>query len=149
MTASTRAPSTSVAPATTTSPASTTAPTTTNAPTTTTTTTTAPPAGEAPGPCGTDAGPIRTAIDAGIANASANAQVASCRLAASDASWAAVRLEAKPGAQFDALTVIVHGGAGSWAIAASGGTNAGCGTVPQQVIVDLGQFCAGRGGGGA
>jgi hypothetical protein len=30
---------------------------------------------------------------------------------------------------------------------ATGGTNAGCGQAPQQVIVDLGQFCAGTGGG--
>ena len=138
--ASTSAPSTSAAPTPTTTPPSTTTPATT-------TTAVPPPTGETPGPCGTDTGPIRAAIDAGIANASANALVASCRLAASDASWAAVQLEARPGAQFDALTVIVHGGAGSWAIAASGGTNAGCGT--QQVIVDLGQFGAGSGGGGA
>ena len=41
------------------------------------------------------------------------------------------------------MTVILHGGAGSWAIVATGGTNAGCGQAPQQVIVDLGQFCAG------
>ena len=71
-----------------------------------------------------------------------------CRLAASDPTWAAVQLAAKPGAQFDAVTVIVHGGAGSWTIVASGGTDAGCGAAPQQVIVDLGQFCAGTGGDG-
>jgi hypothetical protein len=40
----------------------------------------------------------------------------------------------------------VHGSAGSWAVVAQGGTNAGCGKAPQQVIVDLGQFCAGTGG---
>jgi len=56
-------------------------------------------------------------------------------------------LAAKPGAQFSAVTVILHGGAGSWAVVAQGGTNAGCGQAPQQVIVDLGQFCAGTGGG--
>ena len=72
-----------------------------------------------------------------------------CRLAASDPSWAAVNLAAKPGAEFAAVTVIVHGGAGSWSIVAQGGTNAGCGQAPQQVIVDLGQFCAGTGGDGA
>jgi hypothetical protein len=85
-------------------------------------------------------------IDAAVTGASANADVASCRLAASDPSWAAVQLTAKPGAQFDALTVILHGGAGSWAVVAQGGSNAGCGQAPQQVIVDLGQFCAGTGG---
>ncbi len=99
-----------------------------------------------PGPCGPNAGPIRTAIDAGVSGA-ANADVAACRLAASDPSWAAVNLAAKPGAQFAAVTVIVHGGAGSWSVVAQGGTNAGCGQAPQQVIVDLGQFCAGTGGG--
>jgi hypothetical protein len=67
-------------------------------------------------------------------------------LAASDPTWAAAQLTAKPGAQFSALTVIVHGGARSWAVVAQGGTNAGCGQAPQQVIVDLGQFCAGTGG---
>jgi hypothetical protein len=60
-----------------------------------------------------------------------------------------VNLAAKPGAQFAALTVIVHGGAGSWSVVAQGGANAGCGQAPQQVIVDLGQFCAGTGGNGA
>lgn len=142
--ASTSAPSTTGAATTTT-----TTPPTSSAPATTTTTTAAPANGDVPGPCGTDSGPIRAAIDAGIADAQASADVASCRLAASDASWGAVQLAAKPGAQFGALTVIVHGGAGSWTIVASGGTNAGCGTVPQQVIVDLGQFCAGSGGGAA
>lgn len=138
-TASTRSTSTTGA-ATATSAASTTAPATT-------TTTVAPAGGEPPGPCGADTGPIRAAIDAGVANAQANADLASCRLAASDASWAAAQLVAKPGAPFDPLTVILHGGAGSWAIVATGGTSAGCGVVPQQVIVDLGQFCVGSGGG--
>jgi hypothetical protein len=87
------------------------------------------------------------AIDAAVSGAQ-NSDVASCRLAASDPSWAAVNLVARPGAQFDSLTVILHGGAGSWSIVAQGGTNAGCGQAPQQVIVDLGQFCAGTGGGG-
>ena len=84
-----------------------------------------------------------------ISGAQSSADVASCRLAASDPTWAAVQLAAKPGAQFDAVTVIVHGGAGSWTVVASGGTDAGCGAAPQQVIVDLGQFCAGSGGDGA
>jgi hypothetical protein len=126
------------------------APTTTAAATTTapaTTTTAAPVNGAPPGPCGADSGPIRAAIDAGVANAQTNADVASCRLAASDPTWAAAQLAAKPGAQFDALTVILHGGAGAWSIVATGGTSAGCGAAPQQVIVDLGQFCAGTGGG--
>jgi hypothetical protein len=123
---------------------------TTGTPTTTvagTTTTTAPAADAPPGPCGADTGPVRAAIDAGVADARADAEVASCRLAASDPSWAAVQLAAKPGATFRALTVILHGGAGAWSIVASGGTDAGCGSAPQQVIVDLGQFCAGTGGG--
>jgi hypothetical protein len=139
----TRATTTSVAPTTTST--TTTVPVTTVAPTTTPTpaSTTGP-----PGPCGTDAGPIRVAIDAGVADA-ANADIAGCRLAASDPSWAAVKLAAKPGAQFAAVTVIVHGGAGSWSVVAQGGIDAGCGQAPQQVIVDLGQFCAGTGGSGA
>lgn len=83
---------------------------------------------------------------AAVNGASANAQVASCRLAASDSSWGAVQLTAKSGAQFTAVTVIVRGGAGSWSVVAQGGTSAGCGQAPQQVIVDLGQFCAGSGG---
>jgi hypothetical protein len=138
--ASTAAPSTS-APTTTTSAPSTTAPAAT--------TTVAPANGAPPGPCGVDTGPIRAAVDAGVAGAQAAADLASCRLAASDVTWAAVQLTAKPGAQFDPLTVILHGGAGSWTIVATGGTGAGCGQAPQQVIVDLGQFCVGTGGGGA
>ena len=88
-------------------------------------------------------------VDRTRVGAGQNADVASCRLAASDPSWAAVNLTAKPGAEFAALTVIVQGGAGSWSVVAQGGTNAGCGQAPQQVIVDLGQFCAGTGGGAA
>lgn len=141
----TRATTTSTAATTSTTTSTTAAPTTvapatTVTPTTTPTSTTGP-----PGPCGPDAGPIRVAIDAGVTGA-ANADVAGCRLAASDPSWAAVNLAAKPGAQFAAVTVIVHGGAGSWSVVAQGGTSAGCGQAPQQVIVDLGQFCAGTGG---
>jgi len=123
----------------TTSTANSVTPTTTSIPTSTT---------GPPGPCGTDTGPIRVAINAAVSGAAQNADVASCRLAASDPSWAAVNLAAKPGSQFDAVTVVVHGGAGSWSVVAQGGTNAGCGQAPQQVIVDLGQFCAGSGGSG-
>ncbi len=92
---------------------------------------------------------ILAAIVAAVLVVAGGADVASCRLAASDPTWAAVNLAAKPGAQFDTLTVIVHGGAGSWTVVAQGGTDAGCGDAPQQVIVDLGQFCAGTGGDGA
>jgi hypothetical protein len=141
-TATTRSTTTSLATTTTSV-----APSTTTPPTTTTTV--VPTNGEPPGPCGAGTGAIRAAIDASVANAQANADLASCRLAASDPSWAAAQLSAKPGAQFDALTVILHGGAGSWSVVATGGVNAGCGAAPQQVIVDLGQFCAGTGGGGA
>jgi hypothetical protein len=126
----------------TTEPPSTTAPATTAAPTTAAPTSTTGP----PGPCGTDTGAIRAAIDAGITGAAANADLSSCRLAASDPTWAAAMLTPKPGAPFDARTVVLHGSAGSWAIVASGGTDAGCGQAPQQVIVDLGQFCVGTGG---
>jgi hypothetical protein len=146
-------PTTTSSASSTTSTTSTTTATATSAPATTapgpTTTATAAPATTdgPPGPCGTDTGPIRAAIDAAVTGAAANAQVDSCRLAASDPSWAAVALTARPGAQFDALTVIVHGGAGSWSVVAQGGPGAGCGQAPQQVIVDLGQFCAGTGGG--
>jgi hypothetical protein len=142
----------SAARATTTSSVTTAPPSTTAAPTTTTpaTTTTLATASTAttgpPGPCGNDAGPIRVAINAAITGASTNADVAGCRLAASDPSWAAVQLTAKSGAQFDARTVVLHGSAGSWTVVATGGANAGCGQAPQQVIVDLGQFCAGTGG---
>jgi hypothetical protein len=86
-------------------------------------------------------------VFAAVTGASTNAQVAACRLAASDPSWAAVQLTARPGARFTAATVIVHDAAGSWSVVAQGGTSAGCGQAPQQVIVDLGQFCAGTGGG--
>jgi hypothetical protein len=102
-----------------------------------------------PGPCGVDTGAIRAVIDAGVPDAAANADVASCRLAASDPSWASVQLAARAGAPFDPPTVFVHGGAGSWGIVATGGAEAGCGRAPQAVIVDLGQFCAGAGEGGA
>ena len=68
-------------------------------------------------------------------------------VAASDPSWAAVQLAEKPGTTFSALTVILHGGAGAWSVVAHGGADAGCGSAPQSVIVDLGQFCAGSGGG--
>jgi hypothetical protein len=136
---------------TTAAPTSTTgAPTTTVAvagPTTNTATTTAPAADAPPGPCGAVTGPVRAALDAGVANAEADADVASCRLAPSDPTWAAVQLAAKPGATFKPLTVILHGGAGAWTVVASGGTDAGCGSAPQPVVVDLGQFCAGTGGG--
>jgi hypothetical protein len=139
-----RATTTSVTTTTTVAPTTTLPASTTAAPTTTTTptSTTGP-----PGPCGADTGPIRAAIDAAVAGAAQSADVATCRLAASDPTWAAVNLAAKPGAQFGAVTVIVHGGAGSWTVVAQGGPNAGCGQAPQQVIVDLGQFCAGTGGG--
>jgi hypothetical protein len=139
-----RATTTSAATTTTVAPTTTLPASTTAAPTTTTTptSTTGP-----PGPCGADTGPIRAAIDAAVAGAAQSADVATCRLAASDPTWAAVDLAAKPGAQFGALTVIVHGGAGSWTVVAQGGPDAGCGQAPQQVIVDLGQFCAGTGGG--
>jgi hypothetical protein len=145
-------PTTGPTTSTTAVPTSTTgAPTTTVAvagPTTNTATTTTAPAADAPpGPCGADTGPVRAAVDAGVANAEADADVASCRLAPSDPTWAAVRLAAKPGATFTPLTVILHGGAGAWTVVASGGTDAGCGSAPQQVVVDLGQFCAGTGGG--
>jgi hypothetical protein len=125
-TTTTTAPSTTVAPATTSAPTSTAGP---------------------PGPCGAATAPIRAAIDAGVAGAGPNADLSSCRLAASDPTWAAVNLSAKPGAPFAAVTVILHGPGGAWSIVAQGGPSAGCGQAPQQVIVDLGQFCAGTGGG--
>jgi hypothetical protein len=84
-----------------------------------------------------------------VSGAAQDADVASCRLAASDPTWAAVKLAAKPGAQFAAVTVVMHDSAGSWSVMAQGGASAGCGQAPQQVIVDLGQFCAGTGGNGA
>ena len=137
-TTSTPAPSSST---TTTAPTSTTiAPTTSTVPTSTT---------GPPGPCGGDTAAIRAAIDAAVTGAAQNADVASCRRAASDPTWAAVQLAAKAGAQFNALTVVLHDSAGAWSVVAQDGPSAGCGKAPQQVIVDLGQFCAGTGGGGA
>jgi hypothetical protein len=144
VTTSTTAPSTT-APTITGAGSTTTAPTT-GAPAPTATTV-APATGQPPGPCGTDTGAIRAAIDTGVAGAQTGADITACRLAASDTTWAAAQLAARPGAQFDARTVILHRTAASWAIVATGGTNAGCGQAPQQVIVDLGQFCAGTGGG--
>src|SRR5207249_2663935 len=81
--ASTRTTSTTAAPTSTAGPVTTAAPVTT-------TTSVAPTTVAPPGPCGTDAGPIRATIDAAVADAQADADVASCRLAASDATWAAV-----------------------------------------------------------
>jgi hypothetical protein len=130
---------------------STTAVTTTTSTTTTTTptTTTAPPpvTGTAPGPCGAQLGAIRSAIDASVSGAQSGADTAECRLAASDPSWAAVHLVAKPGASFDATTVVLHDDNGAWTVIATDGPSAGCGKAPQQVIADLGQFCVGTGGG--
>jgi len=124
----------------------------TSAPTTTapvtTTTTAAPTPADVPDPCGAEGATIKAAIDNGVDGAAANAQIDECRLAAVDPSWAAVRLTAKPGSDFDTITVLVQGGGGSWAIVASGATNVGCGTAPQQVLVDLGIVCSSTGGGG-
>jgi len=136
-TTSAAASTTTAAPVTTAAPA-------TSTPTSTPTSTTGP-----PGPCGTDTGPIRVAVNAAVSGAAQSADVASCRLAASDPTWAAVKLAAKPGAQFAAVTVVAHRSGGAWSVVAQGGADAGCGVAPQQVIVDLGQFCAGTGGNGA
>jgi hypothetical protein len=140
--------STTAAPTSTTGVPSATGTAPTDAGTSTTTSTPATPAGDTPpGPCGTDTGAVRAAIDATITDAPADADLSSCRLAPSDPTWAAAQLVAKPGATFTPLTVILHTGAGAWTVVARGGTDAGCGSAPQQVIVDLGQFCAGTGGG--
>lgn len=144
----TTAPTSAAAAATTAAvPDSTVAPSSTVTPAPTSTSGPPAPVGP-PGPCGAEAGPIRAAIDAAVSGA-ANAEVGACRLAASDPTWAAVNLVARPGTQFAATTVIVRSVTGSWSVVAQGGANAGCGQAPQQVIVDLGQFCAGSGGGGA
>jgi len=58
-----------------------------------------------------------------------------------------VKLVAKPGADFSPVTVVLRGGGGSWTIVATGTSNVGCGNAPQQVLVDLGIFCASTGGG--
>jgi hypothetical protein len=128
---------------TTTVPSTTTPASTTTTPTTTTPTTTPE---TPPGPCGAVQAPIRTAIDAGVAGASTGATVSECRLAASDANWALVRLTPSAGSSFSATTVVLHQSSGAWTVAATGGTNAGCGVAPQQVVADLGQFCVGGGG---
>ncbi|MFN8025092.1 MAG: hypothetical protein U0W40_01685 [Acidimicrobiia bacterium] len=101
-----------------------------------------------PGACGNAATAIKTAVDAGVPDAATNAEVTECRLAASDTTWALVRLEPKAGSSFAETTVILQGGGAAWNVIATGGTNAGCGKAPQQVIADLGQFCVGSGGGG-
>jgi len=131
------AESTTSSSATSTIPTSTTVAGTSSSPTTT----------GPPGPCGPDTGAIRAAVDGAVGGAAQNADIASCRLAASDRSWAAVDLAAKPGAEFAAVTVVAHSVAGSWSVVAQGSASAGCGRAPQQVIVDLGQSCAGTGGG--
>jgi hypothetical protein len=135
-TTTTAAPATS-GPATTTAVPSTTTPATTTPATTTV---------AVPGACGSVGGAIRAAAQAGVPGAAAGADVSECRLAASDASWALVQLTPTAGSSFAATTVILQGGGGSWAVVATGGTNAGCGKAPQQVIADLGQFCVGTGG---
>jgi hypothetical protein len=131
---------TSTTPATTAAP-STTAPASTTTPPTTTTSATP------PGPCGQAQAAITTAIDAGVAGAAGGATIRECRLAASDTSWALARLEPSAGSGFAATTVVLHQSAGAWSVAATGGTGAGCGIAPQQVIADLGQFCVGNGAG--
>jgi hypothetical protein len=114
---------------------------------TVTPTTIAPVEAPPPGTCAAEAGPIRAAVNAGVPGALDGARATECRLAAVDATWAVMRLEAKPGAGFAATTVLLHNNAGTWTIAASGTADVGCGTAPQQVLVDLGLFCSGTGGG--
>jgi hypothetical protein len=134
---STRTTTTTVAPATTAPATTRVAPSTTAPPTTTV---------AVPGACGSVGGAIRAAVDAGVPGASTGADVTECRLAASDPTWALVRLAPKAGSSFTATTVVLQGSGGSWAIIATGGNSAGCGKAPQQVIADLGQFCVGTGG---
>lgn len=141
------ASSTSTSASTSSSPTTTTPASTTSEPATTTTTA-APAPVDLPDPCGAEGATIKATIDAGVDGAAANAQIEQCRLAAIDPSWAAVRLTAKPGAEFESVTVLVQGGGGSWAIIGTGSTNVGCGTAPQQVLVDLGIVCSSAGGGG-
>ena len=129
----TRTPSTSAA-------ASTSAPTTA-APTTTLG------SGAVPDACGVDSAAIEAAVNKGVDGASTRSQVDQCRLAAVDKTWAAVRLVAKPGADFAATTVVLHGGGGSWAIVGTGGTATVCNQAPQQVLVDLSIGCTSGGGG--
>ena len=133
------ATATTVAPA----PAAT-APITTVAPATTAPVTTV----VVPGACGNLGGVIKAAVDTGVPGAAASADVSECRLAASDTTWALVRLAPKAGSSFAATTVVLQGGGSAWSVVATGGTSAGCGKAPQQVIADLGQFCVGSGGGG-
>jgi hypothetical protein len=129
--------STSAPTSTTTSPTTTVAPTSTTATGSTTVTTSAAGAPGPPGPCGADTAAIRDAVG----TVTPGADLSSCRLAASDPSWAA--------AQVGTTIVLLHRDARGWAVVAQGGTDAGCGRAPQQVIVDLGQFCVGTGGGAA
>ena len=135
---SSRAATTSTLAPATTAPVTTVAPATTAPPTTT---------AVVPGACGSLGGVIKAAVDRGVPGAAAGADVTECRLAATDATWALVRLTPKAGSGFTATTVILQGG-GAWNVVATGGTDAGCGKAPQQVIADLGQFCVGSGGGG-
>jgi hypothetical protein len=136
--------STSTIAASTTVPTTTAAPTTTTAPgpTASTASTSSPTSPDGPpGPCGRDTAAIRAAVGAATGSGTPGPDLASCRLAASDPSWAA--------AQVGTTTVVLHRDAATWAAVAQGGTDAGCGQAPQQVIVDLGQFCIGTGGGAA
>ncbi|MEX1008243.1 MAG: hypothetical protein WD271_10425 [Acidimicrobiia bacterium] len=134
----------------TTAPPTTAPPTTAPAETTVAPTTSAPPApgspaGSPPGPCGVEVGAIRAAVDNGVTGARDGAEVAECRLAAVDPSWALVFLDPKSGAEFAESTVVLHGGGGAWTIVDMGTSQIGCGKVPQQVLVDLGLFCVGSG----
>lgn len=131
---------------TTTNPPST-APSTTTAPASTTTTTDEAPRAPLPDPCGAETATIRLAIDNGVEGARDGADIETCRIAAVDSSWAAVRLTARGGSGFAPVTVLLQGGGGSWSIVDRGDGNVGCGRAPQQVLVDLGVVCASTGGG--
>ena len=130
----------------TTSTIASTAPPTSTEPTLITTTTTTQPENVLPDPCGAESAAIRAAIDNGIEGARDLAQIDECRLAAADMSWALVQVGPRPGTDFAALTVMVQGGGGAWAVVDQGTVDVGCGTAPQQVLVDLGVFCTGTGG---
>jgi hypothetical protein len=125
-----------------------TTPTSTGAPTAAaSTTTTEAPRAALSDPCGAETAAIRAAIENGVDGARDRASIDTCRQAPVDTSWAIVTLVAKAGANFSPISVVLHGGGGSWAVVDSGTANVACGKAPQRVLVDLGIVCTSGGGG--
>jgi hypothetical protein len=113
----------------------------TSAPTTAPPTTTTPPV---VGECGLEQAAIVAAVNDGVDGARDRTHVEQCRLAAIDPSWAAVLVVPNPGVAFEETTIVLRGGAGSWAVV--GRSTDACAQATQQVLADLGIVCVGGGG---